>query len=127
MSIEPDPAWCCPPLLQTRLGKTQAEELAAAFRAVADPARLRLLSLIAEQPEGEACVCHLLRPLGLSQPTVSHHLKLLHDAGLLGRERRGTFIYYRVLTEHIEALRAALAPAPVREPRGGRRRAPARA
>ncbi len=123
MSIEPDPAWCCPPLLQSRLGRAQAEELAAAFRAVADPARLRLLSLIAAQPEGEACVCHLLRPLGLSQPTVSHHLKLLHAAGLLGRERRGTFIYYRVLPERMEALRAALAPAPVQEPRDGRRRA----
>lgn len=109
MSIPPEPSPCCPPVFQARLGKADAEELAAAFRAVADPARLRLLSLIAAQPGAEACVCHLLKPLGLSQPTVSHHLKLLHQAGLLDRERRGSWVYYRIVPERLAALRDALA------------------
>lgn len=104
------PVPCCPPLLQRRLGRGDAEELAAAFKALSDPARLRLLSLIAAQPEGEACVCYLTEPLGLSQPTVSHHLKLLNEAGLLDREKRGAWVYYRVVPERIEALREALAP-----------------
>jgi ArsR family transcriptional regulator len=100
---------CCLPVLQTRLGRRNAEELATAFRALADPARLCLLSFIAAQPEGEACVCHLTAPTGLSQPTVSHHLKILNEAGLLDRERRGTWVYYRLVPERLEALRAALA------------------
>ena len=100
---------CCPPVLQRRLGKVDAEQLAAAFKAIADPARLRLLSLIAAQPSGEACVCHLTKPLGLRQPTVSHHLKVLYDAGVLGRERRGTWVYYRIVPERLAALRDALA------------------
>ena len=100
---------CCPPVLQSRLGRRNAEELATAFRALADPARLCLLSFIAAQPEGEACVCHLTAPTGLSQPTVSHHLKILNEAGLLDRERRGTWVYYRLVPERLEALRAALA------------------
>jgi ArsR family transcriptional regulator len=124
MSMSPDPSFCCAPVLQARLGKADAEELAAAFRAVADPARLRLLSLIAVQPDAEACVCHLQKPLGLSQPTVSHHLKLLHEAGLLARERRGSWVYYRIVPERLAALREALAP-PLAEKRnaGGRRKA----
>lgn len=104
---------CCPPVLQARLEQTDAEQLAVAFKAIADPARLRLLSLIAAQPSGEACVCHLTKPLGLGQPTVSHHLKVMHEAGLLDREKRGTWVYYRVVPAAIESLRAALAlPAP---------------
>ncbi len=99
---------CCPPVLQGALGKADADELAAAFKALADPGRLRLLSFIAAQPEGEACVCHVVEPVGLSQPTVSHHLKLLHDAGLLDREKRGAWVYYRVNRARLEALRAAL-------------------
>lgn len=91
------------------LTKTDADELASAFKALADPARLRLLSFIAAQPEGEACVCHVIEPVGLSQPTVSHHLKLLHDAGLLHREKRGQWVYYRVNHARLEALRGALA------------------
>ena len=79
--------------------------------ALADPARLRLLSLIAAQPDREACNCELIEPLGLSQPTVSHHLKVLHDAGLLARERRGQWIYYRIVPEQMAAVRTALGPA----------------
>src|SRR5262249_29245698 len=82
----------CAPVLRGRLGKDDAEELAGAFKAIADPGRLRLLSYIAAQPGAEACVCHLIQPLGLAQPTVSHHLKVLTEAGLLGRERRGTWM-----------------------------------
>jgi ArsR family transcriptional regulator len=101
---------CCPPVFQTRLDQEAAEELAATFRALADPARLRLLSLIWSQPGAEACVCHLVEPIGLSQPTVSHHLKLLNDAGLLEREKRGTWVYYRVVASRLEAVRGALSP-----------------
>ncbi len=99
---------CCPPLMQGRLGKSAAEQLAGAFKALADPARLRLLSFIAAQPSGEACVCYLMKPLDIGQPTVSHHLKVLYDAGLLARERRGTWVYYRILPERLTALRDAL-------------------
>jgi ArsR family transcriptional regulator, arsenate/arsenite/antimonite-responsive transcriptional repressor len=104
---------CCAPLLRTRLGPDDAQALATAFKAIADPGRLRLLSFIASQPGAEACVCHLVEPLGLAQPTVSHHLKVLADSGLLERERRGTWMFYRLVPERVEALRAALAlPAP---------------
>lgn len=99
---------CCPPVLQGALSKAHAEELAALLKALADPARLRVLSFIAAQPGGEACVCHVIGPVGLSQPTVSHHLKLLHQAGLLEREKRGTWVYYRVVPERLESIRAAL-------------------
>jgi ArsR family transcriptional regulator len=99
----------CPPVLQTKLARGEAEELALAFKAIADPTRLRLLSLLAAQPSGEACVCHFSRPLGLSQPTVSHHLKVLFEAGLVERERRGTWIYYRIVPQRFAALRVALA------------------
>ncbi len=79
---------------------------------LADPARLRLLSIIGAHPDGEACVCDLTAPIGLSQPTVSHHLKILGDAGLVGREKRGRWVYFWVLPEPLELLRGALA-APV--------------
>ena len=96
MPISKSPQLCCTPVLHARLVRADAEELATAFRAIADPGRLRLLSFLAAQPGQEACVCHLLKPLGLSQPTVSHHLKVLFEAGLLGRERRGSWVYYRL-------------------------------
>jgi ArsR family transcriptional regulator len=100
---------CCPALLQSSpLTQPEAEQLAAAFRAIADPTRLRLISLLASSPDGEACVCDLVAPLGLSQPTISHHLKLLYEAGLVDRSRRGTWIYYRLLPERLRALRDAL-------------------
>ena len=99
---------CCAPLSEAPLARPAAKRLAEAFRAVADPARLRLLSLIQAQPGGEACVCHLVSPLGLKQPTVSHHLKVLHRAGLLHRERRGVWVYYRAVPSALKALQDAL-------------------
>jgi ArsR family transcriptional regulator len=98
----------CPPLLQGPLEEDDAQRLAQALRAIADPARLRLLSLIQAQPNSEACVCHLIDPLGLSQPTVSHHLKVLLQAGLVEREQRGSWAYYRVTPEPLAALRDVL-------------------
>jgi ArsR family transcriptional regulator len=99
----------CPPLLQQALDEGEAQRLAQALRAIADPARLRLLSLIQAQAEGEACVCHLTEPLGLSQPTVSHHLKVLLQAGLVEREQRGSWAFYRVTPEPLTTLRELLA------------------
>lgn len=99
----------CPPLLQQPLAVEDAEQLGAALKVIADPARLRLLSLIQAQPGHEACVCHLTEPLGLSQPTVSHHLKVLLNAGLVEREQRGSWAYFRVREEPLAALRALLA------------------
>jgi ArsR family transcriptional regulator len=99
---------CCPPLLGAPLGEKDAATLAAALQALAEPARLRLLSLIAAYPDSEACGCDLTAPVGLSQPTVSHHLKVLHEAGLLDRERRGRWVYYRVRPEPLASLRSAL-------------------
>ena len=100
---------CCPPVLEGRLTKGEAEQLADVLKAIADPARLRLLSFIAAQPSGETCVCYLMKPLGLSQPTVSHHLKILFDAGLLARDRRGTWVFYRIVPERLATLRDVLA------------------
>jgi ArsR family transcriptional regulator len=98
----------CPPLLAGPIEPEDAERLAAALKVLADPARLRLLSLIQAQPDGEACVCHLTGPLGLSQPTVSHHLKVLAQAGLVERERRGSWAFFRVVPGQIEMLRELL-------------------
>lgn len=100
---------CCAPITAAVLREVDAEELARAFGAVADPVRLRLLSLIAAAPAGEACACNLVDPVNKSQPTVSHHLKILHEAGLVSRERRGTWMWYRIVPERLEQLRAALA------------------
>lgn len=99
---------CCPPLLSAPLQQDEAETLAEALQVLADPARLRLLSLIASCPGSEACGCDLTEPVGLSQPTVSHHLKVLHDAGLLDRERRGKWVFYRVRPERLASLRSLL-------------------
>ena len=108
---------CCPQVLAAPLGEEEATRLATALRVLADPARLRLLSLIGAHPNGEACVCELTEPVGLSQPTVSHHLKVLAEAGLVGREKRGRWVYYWVLPEPIELLRGALAEPLAREGR----------
>lgn len=98
-------AQACPPLLQgVALTQDEAERLSAALKVIAHPARLRLLSLIHSQPEHETCVCHLVTPLGLSQSTVSHHLKVLHGAGLLEREQRGTWVFYRAVPNGLEPL-----------------------
>ena len=109
MSIKRRATRCCAPILRSRLRDEDAEELAAAFKAIADQARLRLLNFIAARPSAEACVCHLTTPVGLSQPTVSHHLKVLTAAGFLERERRATWMFYRLVPERVEALRQALA------------------
>ena len=100
----------CPPLLHgDALEADEAERLASALKALADPSRLRLLGLIQSQPGGEACVCHLTGPLGLSQPTVSHHLKVLREAGLVEREQRGSWAYFRVVPEPLGALASLFA------------------
>lgn len=101
---------CCSPATDGVLGDAAAEKLAAAFKALADPARIKLLSLIAAGEGGEACVCDLTAPLGLSQPTVSHHMKLLAAAGLVEREQRGKWAYYRVNYEALKRISAAVAP-----------------
>jgi ArsR family transcriptional regulator len=111
---------CCPTVFKTSLPKKDAEALAALFKALSDPVRLRVLSFIAAQPDGEACVCHVTEPAGVSQPTASHHLKVLHDAGLLEREKRGAWVYYRVVPERLEEARSALALRPPR-PRAAKR------
>ena len=98
----------CPPLLQEAISGDDATRLANALKVLADPGRLRLLSLIHAQPDREACVCHLTGPVGLTQPTVSHHLKVLHDAGLVERDERGSWVYYRVVPEALEGLRDLL-------------------
>jgi ArsR family transcriptional regulator, arsenate/arsenite/antimonite-responsive transcriptional repressor len=103
---------CCPPLILQHLSPSDAERLSAMFRVLGDSSRLQLLSLIAAQPTGAACVCELIEPLGLSQPTISHHLKVLFDAGFLTKERRGTWIYYRVVPQTLEMLCATLASPP---------------
>jgi ArsR family transcriptional regulator len=106
------PTACCPPILAGPvLGEDDAVELARAFAAIADPVRLRLLGLIAAADGGEACACNLVEPAGRSQPTVSHHLKILHEAGLVAREKRGTWMWYRLVPERVAQLRAALDPA----------------
>ena len=99
---------CCPSVLDAPLSEKDATKLAKGFAALADPARLRLLSLIAAQEEGEVCACELVEPLGRSQPTVSHHLKVLREAGLVEGEKRGTWVWYRVVPDALDDLRASL-------------------
>jgi ArsR family transcriptional regulator, arsenate/arsenite/antimonite-responsive transcriptional repressor len=99
---------CCTPLLTAPLSAADADELALAFKALADPVRLRLLSLIAAAPEGTACSCDLEEPVGKSQPTVSHHLALLADAGLITKEKHGRWVNCTVVPERLAALRDVL-------------------
>ncbi len=99
---------CSSPLLAEPLSTESAQQLATELKALADPARLRLLSIIAAHPEQEACVCELIDPLGLSQPTVTHHLKVLEKTGLLEREQRGVWAYYRLVPDRLARIREAL-------------------
>lgn len=99
---------CCEPVTAVALGADEAEQLAAGFKVLADPVRLRLLSLVATAPGGEVCSCDLVEPVGRSQPTVSHHLSILTDAGLLEREQRGKWAWYRARPDRLEVLRDAL-------------------
>ena len=98
---------CCTPLLEAPIRIDDAEHLSSKFRALSDPNRVWLLSMISER--GEVCACELVGALDLSQPTISHHLKVLHEAGMLTRERRGRWIHYAVDREGIEGLDGALA------------------
>jgi len=107
-TAEGDAAACCAPLLASPLAVADAEELAAAFSALADPVRLRLLSLVAAA--GEVCSCDLQEPLGKSQPTVSHHTKVLAEAGLIVGEKRGRWVWWSVVPERVDRLRAVLGP-----------------
>jgi ArsR family transcriptional regulator len=100
---------CCPSVLDAPLDETEAADLARAFAALADPVRLRLLSLIADA--GEVCACELLEPLGKAQPTVSHHTKALADAGLIVGEKRGRWVWWSIVPERVATLADALAPA----------------
>jgi ArsR family transcriptional regulator len=106
-------AACCSPLSSQPLSAGQAEQVAPLLKALADPVRLRLMSLVASHPGGEACVCDLNEAFDLSQPTISHHLKVLHDSGLVDREKRGVWVYYRARTEALASLGALIGcPAP---------------
>lgn len=104
----PEP--CCTPLTTPGLDEADATELSGLFKVLADPARLRLLSLVANAPGGEACACDLVEPLDRSQPTVSHHLSLLVEAGLLTREKRGRWAWYRLVPQRLAGIRAVLEP-----------------
>ncbi|WP_153337219.1 MULTISPECIES: ArsR/SmtB family transcription factor [unclassified Nocardioides] len=101
---------CCSTVTGGVLDAEEAQRLARTFKALGDPTRVRLLSLIAAQPEREACICDLTEPVGLSQPTVSHHMKQLVDAGLVIREQRGRWAFYRLVEDTLSALSGALRP-----------------
>ncbi|MFB7860663.1 ArsR/SmtB family transcription factor [Streptomyces sp. NPDC056069] len=103
-----DQVACCSPMVREPLGEADAVDLARMFKALSDPIRLRLLSLIASHEGGEACVCDLTGPFDVSQPTISHHLKVLREAGLVGSERRGTWVYYWVLPAALARLSSLL-------------------
>jgi ArsR family transcriptional regulator, arsenate/arsenite/antimonite-responsive transcriptional repressor len=105
-------AACCPPLTAQPLSRAQADQIAPLLKALADPVRLRLMSLIASRAGGEACVCDLNDAFDLSQPTISHHLKVLHDAGLLDRDKRGVWVYYRIKPAALASLAALIAYTP---------------
>jgi ArsR family transcriptional regulator len=101
---------CCSPVVGQVITAAAAETLAAGLKALADPTRLRLVSLVAAHEGQEACVCDLTEPVGLSQPTVSHHLKVLVDAGVLNREQRGRWAYYRLVPDTLADLARLITP-----------------
>jgi len=105
--IVADPIACCTPVRRDALDEAQAEVLARSFAALADPIRLRLLSFITSS-KSEVCACDLVEPSGRSQPTVSHHMKILVDAGLVQRDKRGLWVWYRAVPGRLDALRAVL-------------------
>jgi ArsR family transcriptional regulator len=102
---------CCPSLMAAPLDADGAADLARGFTALADPVRLRVLSILAASPEGEVCVCEFVGPLGKSQPTISHHLKILNETGLVVGDRRGKWVWYSLNRERLAELQAALQPA----------------
>ena len=108
--------YCCTPLFEGVLDDQAASEMAPVLAALGDPVRLRIVSMLAAAPEGAACGCDLEQPLGLAQPTVSHHLKILREAGLVVGERQGRWVYYRVVPDRLEELREALSTTAVSTP-----------
>lgn len=115
MPVAPAPvsaalAVCCAPITGGVLDPDAAGQLARVFKALADPTRVRLVSLIAASPDREACICDLVAPVGLSQPTVSHHMKLLAEAGLVTRAQRGKWAYYRIVPDALAAVARVLTP-----------------
>jgi len=111
-TVEPGAAVpCCPSVLDAPLDAPQAAELARGFSALSDPVRLRVLSILAAAPDGEVCVCDLVEPLGKSQPTVSHHLKILSETDLVHGDRRGKWVWYSLNRERLADLQSALQPA----------------
>ena len=108
-TIEPTDQ-CCPSVLASPLDSTQAAELARGFMALADPVRLRVLSILAAASDGEVCVCEFVGPLGKSQPTISHHLKILSETGLVVGDRRGKWVWYSLNRDGSPTFRAALQP-----------------
>jgi ArsR family transcriptional regulator len=109
----PDPLpSCCGSVAGDALTETQAADLAVALKALADPVRLRLVSIVATSPSGEVCACDLPAAVGRSQPTISHHLSLLVDAGVLEREQRGKWAWFRLQPQRLDELSAVLAPTP---------------
>lgn len=104
-----DPVACCAPVRSPRFDDEQADVIAAAFAALADPIRLRLLAHVASAGDDEVCACDLGAVVDRSQPTISHHMKILFEAGLIAREKRGLWVWYRIVPERLEALRAVLA------------------
>ncbi len=108
IAVQSSPAECCPSVLAAPLDASEAAELARGFSALADPVRLRVLSLLAGSEAGEVCVCDFVDPLGKSQPTISHHLKILSEAGLVRGDRRGKWVWYSLDRDRLAELRAAI-------------------
>lgn len=102
---------CCTPMTREPLSAGQADQVSTLLKALADPVRLRLMSLVLSHVGGEACVCDLTGAFELSQPTISHHLKVLHDAGLLERDKRGVWVYYRARQDALDSIAALISPA----------------
>jgi len=101
---------CCAPLTREPLSVDQAAHVSTLLKALADPVRLRLMSLVVSSDDGEVCVCDLTEAFELSQPTISHHLKVLHDAGLLDREKRSTWVYYRARNDVLDTIATLISP-----------------
>lgn len=112
-----DAAACCAPLAREPISPDAADQVVPLLKALADPVRLRLMSLIASHPGGEACVCDLNDAFELSQPTISHHLKVLHEAGLVTRDKRGVWVYYTARTDALASLGALIADRAEQPPR----------
>ena len=109
LTLSSDPLACCTPLAREPMTGDQAQQVAPLLKALADPVRLRLMSMVLSHAGGEACVCDLTPAFDLSQPTISHHLKVLHEAGLLDREKRGVWVYYQARPEAMTALMSLFA------------------